>query len=239
MPRPSVSAITTVSFSKVTEVWVAALTFFQGQDEQEQQGKDLRVLMLHALGDSLRTQDKNVTKAPQNQKKKVTSVNFSMIHSVHEPQVFAGKPLKQLKSYKETSEVKILFMNFISRLARIHKLFLSHCAQVSFCSSTKRRNQTLLFALPTSLHLVVPETTEVLLRTTPPILSWQELWGSHDRRKQCPERGNSSMTDNLPEDLAQYKIHSWPLLELWFSSSENWILRYHRRNSRVSLQRSQ
>lgn len=41
MPRPSVSAITTVSFSKVTEVWVAALTFFQGQDEQEQQGKDL------------------------------------------------------------------------------------------------------------------------------------------------------------------------------------------------------
>ena len=54
-----------------------------------------------------------------------------MIHSVHQPQGFAEKPLKQLKSYKETSEVKILLMNFISRLARIHKLFLSHCAQVS------------------------------------------------------------------------------------------------------------
>lgn len=181
MPRPSVSVITTVSFSKVTGVWVADSTFFQGQDEQEQQGKDLRVLMLHALGRGSNT-GQECYQSTSKPEEKVTSVNFSMIHSVHEPQGFAGKPPKQLKSYKETSEVKILLMNFISRLARIHKLFCPIVHRFLSAAAPRGGTRPFLLALPTSLYLVVPEdhwgaaqdhaTHSVMTRTLGK--SWQE-----------------------------------------------------------------
>ncbi|OWK03619.1 hypothetical protein Celaphus_00013849 [Cervus elaphus hippelaphus] len=73
-----------------------------------------------------------------------------------------------------------------------------------FCSSTKRRNKTLLFALPTSLHLVVPETTETLIQffqKLNPQISQKELQGKPTEasiKSRVQEYGDLDAKDYIP-----------------------------------------
>lgn len=191
--------------------------------------------MLHALGERPNT-GQECYQSTSKPEEKVTSVNFSMIHSVHEPQGFAGKPLKQLKSYKETWSEDTALMNFISRLARITSLSVP--LYTGFFLQQHQEEEPdpsvciTYFSVPGSPrdHWGAAQdhaTHSVMTRTLGK--SWQE--------EVMP--WEVTVNDwNLPEDLAQYKIHSTsPRILIQFF----WKLnpQISQKEPRVSLQRSQ
>ncbi len=50
------------------------------------------------------------------------ATNFSALHLIHDPQSFAERLLKKTESLKEKFEVKLLFMDLLSRLIGIHQV---------------------------------------------------------------------------------------------------------------------
>ncbi|ELW67336.1 Protein SDA1 like protein [Tupaia chinensis] len=101
-------------------------------------------------------------------KKKLEVFNFSAIHLIHDPQDFAEKLLKQLESSKERFEVKMMFMNLISRLVGIHELFFFNFypfVQRFLQPHQREVTKILLFAAQASHHLVPPEIIHSLLMT--------------------------------------------------------------------------
>ena len=53
-----------------------------------------------------------------------TKYSFSALHLVHDPQGFAEKLYKKMEGLKEKFEVKLLYLDLISRLIGTHQLFL-------------------------------------------------------------------------------------------------------------------
>ncbi|XP_010779978.1 protein SDA1 homolog [Notothenia coriiceps] len=135
----TVNVIVTACFCKVTKIVVAGLKFFLGKDEDEKndsdseseaEGPTVRDLKVrYATGKKTTKSKKKMDKAMKvlkkhKKKKRVEVFNFSAIHLIHDPQDFSEKLLKQLEDSKERFEVKMMMMEFISRLVGIHELFL-------------------------------------------------------------------------------------------------------------------
>lgn len=135
----TVNVIGTVGcFSKITKVMVAALKFFLGTDEDEENSDsdsdhepDLKAAILAnrvTKKTKKRTKQlenvKKLYKKSQNKKKKAPTFNFSAIHLIHNPQGMAEDLFKQLQDGNERFEVKLLHLDVISRLVGIHELFI-------------------------------------------------------------------------------------------------------------------
>jgi protein SDA1 len=137
----TVNAIATVGcFSKVTKVLVASLKFFLGSDgsgdgsDTEESGAeepDLKgALMSNRVNKKtkkrkkqLETVKKLYTKSKK-KKSKAEGFNFSAIHLIHNPQGMAEDLFAQLKNGNERFEVKLMYLDVISRLIGIHNLFV-------------------------------------------------------------------------------------------------------------------
>uniref|UniRef100_A0A8C5NVC4 Protein SDA1 n=1 Tax=Jaculus jaculus TaxID=51337 RepID=A0A8C5NVC4_JACJA len=211
----TVNVITTACFSKVTKILVAALTFFLGKDEDEKQNSDSEsedegltardLLVQYATGKKSSKNKKKLEKAmkvlkKQKKKKKPEVFNFSAIHLIHDPQDFAEKLLKQLESSKERFEVKMMLMNLISRLVGIHELFLFNFypfVQRFLQPHQREVTKILLFAAQASHHLVPPEVRTITCSGPHTINAIKEITA------RCP----LAMTEELLQDLAQYKTH--------------------------------
>lgn len=136
----TVNVIATVGcFSKITKVMVAALKFFLGTDEEEENSDsesdtnepDLKsAIMANKVSKKTKKRQKvlenvkKLYKKSQNKKKEAPSFNFSAIHLIHNPQGMAEGLFKQLQDGNERFEVKLLHLDVISRLIGIHDLFI-------------------------------------------------------------------------------------------------------------------
>uniref|UniRef100_A0A2K5RUX0 Protein SDA1 n=1 Tax=Cebus imitator TaxID=2715852 RepID=A0A2K5RUX0_CEBIM len=226
----TVNVITTACFSKVTKILVAALTFFLGKDEDEKQNSDSEseddgptardLLVQYATGKKSSKNKKKLEKAmkvlkKQKKKKKPEVFNFSAIHLIHDPQDFAEKLLKQLECCKERFEVKMMLMNLISRLVGIHELFLFNFYPFlqRFLQPHQREvTKILLFAAQAAHHLVPPEIIQSLLMTVANNFvtdknSGEVMTVGINAIKEITARCPLAMTEELLQDLAQYKTH--------------------------------
>ncbi|XP_006871636.1 PREDICTED: protein SDA1 homolog isoform X2 [Chrysochloris asiatica] len=226
----TVNVITTACFSNVTKILVAALTFFLGKDEDEKQDSDSEsedegptardLLVQYATGKKSSKHKKKLEKAmkvlkKQKKKKKPEVFNFSAIHLIHDPQDFAEKLLKQLESSKERFEVKMMLMNLISRLVGIHELFLFNFypfVQRFLQPHQREVTKILLFAAQASHHLVPPEIIQSVLMTVANNFvtdknSGEVMTVGINAIKEITARCPLAMTEELLQDLAQYKTH--------------------------------
>ncbi|XP_021573741.1 protein SDA1 homolog isoform X2 [Carlito syrichta] len=226
----TVNVITTACFSKVTKILVAALTFFLGKDEDEKQDSDSEsedegptardLLVQYATGKKSSKNKKKLEKAmkvlkKQKKKKKPEVFNFSAIHLIHDPQDFAEKLLKQLESSKERFEVKMMLMNLISRLVGIHELFLFNFypfVQRFLQPHQREVTKILLFAAQAAHQLVPPEIIQSLLMTVANNFvtdknSGEVMTVGINAIKEITARCPLAMTEELLQDLAQYKTH--------------------------------
>lgn len=225
----TVNVITTACFSKVTKILVAALQFFLGKDEEkkdsdsesEDDGPTARDLMVRYATSKKNTKSKKkLEKAmkvlKKHKKKKRPEVyNFSAIHLIHDPQEFAEKLLKELENSKERFEVKMMLMDLISRLVGIHELFLfNYYPFIQRFIQPHQREVTkiLLFAAQSTHHLVPPEIAQSLLMTVANNFvternSGEVMTVGINAIKELTSRCPLAMTEELLQDLAQYKTH--------------------------------
>ncbi|KAM3832143.1 protein SDA1 homolog [Vipera latastei] len=226
----TVNVITLACFSKVTKIQVAGLTFFLGKDkdekkdsdsESEDDGPSARDLMVrYATGKKTTKNKKKLEKAMRvlkkhKKKKKPEVFNFSAIHLIHDPQDFAEKLLKQLESSKERFEVKMMLMDLISRLVGIHELFLFNFYPFiqRFLQPHQREvTKILLFAAQASHQLVPPETMQPVLMTIANNFvtdknSGEVMTVGINAIKEISARCPLAMTEDLLQDLVQYKSH--------------------------------
>uniref|UniRef100_A0A9J7ZH53 Protein SDA1 n=1 Tax=Cyprinus carpio carpio TaxID=630221 RepID=A0A9J7ZH53_CYPCA len=226
----TVNVITTACFSKVTKILVAGLKFFLGKDEDEKKDSDsesedegptTRDLMVrYSTGKKTSKNKKKLEKAMKvlkkhKKKKKVEVFNFSAIHLVHDPQDFAEKLLKQLESSNERFEVKIMMMELISRLVGIHELFLFNFypfVQRFLQPHQREVTKILLCAAQASHQLVPPEIIEPVIKTIANNFvtdrnSGEAMTVGINAIKELVARCPLSMSEDLLQDLAQYKSH--------------------------------
>uniref|UniRef100_A0A1A8QRB6 Protein SDA1 n=1 Tax=Nothobranchius rachovii TaxID=451742 RepID=A0A1A8QRB6_9TELE len=226
----TVNVITTACFSKVTKILVAGMKFFLGKDEDEKnesdsesedEGPSSRDLMVrYATGKKTSKSKKKLEKAMKvlkkhKKKKKVEVFNFSAIHLIHDPQDFSEKLLKQLENSKERFEVKIMMMDLISRLVGIHELFLfNFYAFIQRFLQPHQREVTkiLLCAAQASHQLVPPEVIEPVIMTIANNFvtdrnSGEAMTVGLNAIKEVAARCPLSITEDLLQDLSQYKTH--------------------------------
>ncbi|XP_063165835.1 protein SDA1 homolog [Candoia aspera] len=226
----TVNIITLACFSKVTKIQVAGLTFFLGKDEDEKKDSDSEseddgpsardLVVRYATGKKTTKNKKKLEKAMQvlkkhKKKKKPEVFNFSAIHLIHDPQDFAEKLLKQLESSKERFEVKMMLMGLISRLVGIHELFLFNFypfVQRFLQPHQREVTKILLFAAQASHQLVPPEIMQPVLMTIANNFvtdknSGEVMTVGINAIKEISARCPLGMTEDLLQDLAQYRSH--------------------------------
>ncbi|XP_074084572.1 protein SDA1 homolog [Macrotis lagotis] len=226
----TVNVITTACFSKITKILVAGLKFFLGKDEDEKQDSDSEseddgptardLLVKYATGKKTSKHKKKLERAmkvlkKQKKKKKPEVFNFSAIHLIHDPQDFAEKLLKQLENSKERFEVKMMLMDLISRLVGIHELFLFNFYPFiqRFLQPHQREvTKILLFAAQAAHQRVPPEIIESLLMTVANNFvtdknSGEVMTVGINAIKEITARCPLAMTEDLLQDLAQYRSH--------------------------------
>ncbi|XP_029548287.1 protein SDA1 homolog [Salmo trutta] len=226
----TVNVITTACFSKVTKILVAGMKFFLGKDEDEkresdseseEEGPSARDLMVrYSTGRKTSKNKKKMEKAMKvlkkhKKKKKVEVFNFSAIHLIHDPQDFSEKLLKQLEDSNERFEVKIMMMELISRLVGIHELFLfNYYPFVQRFIQPHQREVTkiLLCAAQSSHQLVPPEIIQPVIMTIANNFvtdrnSGEVMCVGINAIKEVAARCPLAITEELLQDLAQYKMH--------------------------------
>uniref|UniRef100_UPI00398F6D38 protein SDA1 homolog n=1 Tax=Pristiophorus japonicus TaxID=55135 RepID=UPI00398F6D38 len=226
----TVNVITTACFSKITKILVGALKFFLGKDVDEKNDSDLEsedegpttrdITIKYATGKKSTKNKKKLERAlkvlkKHKNKKKAEVFNFSAIHLIHDPQGFAEKLFKQLEDSKERFEVKMMMMDLISRLIGIHELFL-----FNFYPFTQRflqphqRDVTkiLLYAAQAAHQLVPPEIIQTMVMTIANNFvtdrnSGEVMTVGINTIKEVSARCPLAITEDLLQDLAQYKMH--------------------------------
>lgn len=133
----TVNVIATACTSKNTKLLVMSINFFLGIDddilEEEEKEKQVKKAVVdvdyhsHSKKTKKRQRDTRATLI-KNRRSRKRDINFQAtfpaIEMLNDPQGVAEKQFKLLKSCTERFEVKLLMMNFISRLVGFHKLML-------------------------------------------------------------------------------------------------------------------
>uniref|UniRef100_A0A3Q1MQK0 Protein SDA1 n=1 Tax=Bos taurus TaxID=9913 RepID=A0A3Q1MQK0_BOVIN len=197
----TVNVITTACFSKVTKILVAALTFFLGKDEEEKQDSDsesedegptARDLLVQYLEKAMKVL---TTMGPQ-----YTSLIIFFFPD------FAEKLLKQLESSKERFEVKMMLMNLISRLVGIHELFLFNFYPfVQRFLQPHQRGKTSACCVPFVIiqSLLMTVANNFVTDKNAGEVMTVGINAIKEITARCP----LAMTEELLQDLAQYKTH--------------------------------
>ncbi|XP_064164992.1 protein SDA1 homolog [Anguilla rostrata] len=226
----TVNVITTACFSKVTKLLVAGLKFFLGKDEDEKKDSDSEseeegpsardIMVRYSTGKKSTKNKKKMEKAMKvlkkhKKKKRAEVFNFSAIHLIHDPQDFSEKLFRQLEDSKERFEVKIMMMELLSRLVGIHELFLFNFYPFlqRFLQPHQREvTKILLCAAQASHQLVPPEIIQSVIMTIANNFvtdrnSGEVMTVGINAIREVAARCPLAMTEDLLQDLAQYKTH--------------------------------
>lgn len=216
-------------FSKVKKVQVASLRFFLGTDEKtaedsdsDDEEPDLKGAILankvnkktKKRAKQLATAKKQFSKA---KRKKAVAPNFhfSAIHLINNPQEMAENLFKALQSGNERFELKLLYLDVISRLVGIHELFLFNFYPfVARYLNPHQRQVTriLQFAAQASHELVPGDVVEPVVKTisnnfvTERNSSDVMAIGLNSIREIC-QRCPLAMSEELLRDLVMYKTY--------------------------------
>ncbi|XP_056259506.1 protein SDA1 homolog [Seriola aureovittata] len=202
-------------FPYVTLLLLTVILVFQTE------GPSARDLMVrYSTGKKTTKNKKKMEKAMKvlkkhKKKKRADVFNFSAIHLIHDPQDFSEKLLKQLEDSKERFEVKIMMMELISRLVGIHELFLFNFypfVQRFLQPHQREVTKILLCAAQASHQLVPPDVIEPLIMTIANNFvtdrnSGEVMTVGINAIKEVAARCPLAITEDLLQDLAQYKIH--------------------------------
>lgn len=225
----TVNVIATVGcFSKVTKVMVASLKFFLGTDEDEKDSDsdsdepDLKMAMManrvnkktKKRQKQLENVKKQVAKS-QKKKSKPPSFNFSAIHLIHNPEGMAEGLFQQLHGGNERFEVKLMYLDVISRLIGLHDLFLFRFYPyiTRFLQPHQRQVTRILQFTAQAAHERVPgDVLEPVIKTivnnfiTERNSSDVMAIGLNAVREICA-RCPLAMCEDLLRDLALYKLY--------------------------------
>lgn len=227
----TVNIITTACFSKVAKVMVAAMKFFVGQDEEnpvsdsesdEEEGPNVKVLQMAARVNkakkkNLRKVDKAKAALKKRAKKKNTKsvFDFSALNLIRDPQDLAEKLYRKLEKMNERFEVKLMTMNFISRLIGVHLLYLPNFYPLvmKFLFPHQREvTKVMVYAAQAAHPQVPPEELEPVVRTLANNFVTERhsnevmAMGLNAIRALCA-RNPHCMSDDLLQDLTEYKTH--------------------------------
>lgn len=229
----TVNILTTACFSKVTKIMVTALKFFIGKDDDKDEKSDSEsenedghatlksTMMAVKVGKKTKKKQrkldkvKSAVKKNQNKTKNKTSFDFSALHLIHDPQDMAERLYKRLEKMNERFEVKLMTMNFISRLIGVHQLYLPNfypLVQRFLFPHQREVTKVMVFAAQAAHPLVPPGDLEPVVRTlannfvTERYSSEVMAMGLNAIRELCA-RNPYCMSDDLLQDLTQYKSH--------------------------------
>jgi protein SDA1 len=168
----TVNVIGSACVSSTTRVAVTAINFFLGietkmmeDDEEEFEGKSNIDFHEHSKKTKKRARDvkkqreKNDKKERDHVKKLAGAVPlFPAIQLLHDPQSLAEKLFKRMRQTGDRFEVKLLMMNFVSRLIGCHKLLmLSYYSFLQRYLTSHQKDVTLILAyLIQACHELVP-----------------------------------------------------------------------------------
>ncbi|KAI2804800.1 hypothetical protein RDWZM_008092 [Blomia tropicalis] len=227
----TVNVISTACFSKIAKIVATALKFFLGKDENESNSDDESdtdndshmpsapdVALSNRVNKKTRKRKKileRTNKIIKKFKKKThatESFNFSAIHLLNDPQTLAENLFKMLESFNERFEVKLMLINFISRLIGIHELFLlNFYPYLQRYLHPKQREVTKLlqYMAQASHELVPPDVIEPLVKliannfVTERNSNEVMAVGINSIREIC-SRCPLAMNEDLLQDLAEY-----------------------------------
>eukprot|EP00049_Salpingoeca_infusionum_P011486 m.199465 g.199465 ORF g.199465 m.199465 type:complete len:726 (+) comp14947_c0_seq1:78-2255(+) len=157
-----------------------------------------------------------VMKKQEKKKTQAQAFNFAALHDIHDPQTVAEKMFARLRKAKtERFEVKMMMINFISRLIGIHELILLNF--YPFLQGYLKPHQSdvtmLLTYLAQAAHPLVPADAleSVLLTIANNFVSERSspesiAVGLNSIREICT-RCPLAMTEALLGDLVQYRSH--------------------------------
>ncbi|KAL1914681.1 uncharacterized protein VTP21DRAFT_8092 [Calcarisporiella thermophila] len=222
----TVNIIAEACFAPVTKIYVTAMKFFLGTNEdQEEESDDENLPDIKGLqhknqhGKKTRSKAKKYEKALATIKKKqkgstkAETFNFSALHLMNDPQGFAEKLFTKLNKSNDRFEVKLMTMNLISRVIGVHKLsLLSFYSFVVRYLQPHQRDVTLILAIVAqSAHeLVPPEELEPIVKAiannfvTEHCANEVMAAGLNGIREICA-RCPLAMTAELLQDLTEYK----------------------------------
>ncbi|XP_035213126.1 protein SDA1 homolog [Stegodyphus dumicola] len=182
----TVNAIATACFSKVNKILVAAHQFFLGVDKEDDEEKSdsseseddtptvREVMNANKVNKKSRRRmrilkrTKQVLKKSKKNKNKKEVFDFYAIHLLHDPQGMAEKLLKMLEGMNERYEIKVMVMNFISRLVGVHSLILLNFYPllIRYLKPHQRDvTKILMFAAQAAHEQVPPDVMEPVLKT--------------------------------------------------------------------------
>ncbi|XP_076067040.1 SDA1 domain containing protein Mys45A isoform X2 [Oratosquilla oratoria] len=229
----TVNIISTACFSKVTKIMVAAIQFFIGKDEEEEEDDSdsdsdagempslKRAMLAKKVNKKTNKKMQQINKVKatiKKQKKKLNSksiYDFSALHLVHDPQDLAEKLYKRLEKMNERFEVKLMTLNFISRLIGVHQLYLPNfypLVQRFLFPHQREATKVMAYAAQAAHPLVPPDDLEPVVRTlannfvTERCANEVMAMGLNAIRALCA-RNPHAMNEDLLQDLAQYKSH--------------------------------
>jgi protein SDA1 len=216
----------------MTKIMVTAVKFFLGKDDDEEnkdgdsddEGDRLPTLKNTALANRVNKKSRkrerlleNLKKAHKRKKKKekVECFNFSALHLIHDPQGFAEKLFKRLDSLRERFEVKLLFLDLVSRLIGTHELFvLGYYSYIARFLNPHQREvvHMLQYAAQSAHEHVPPDAIEPVVRAilnnfvTERNTSEVMAIGLNAMRELC-KRCPLALDETTVRDLAGYKTY--------------------------------
>ncbi|XP_074650192.1 uncharacterized protein LOC141905265, partial [Tubulanus polymorphus] len=226
----TVNVISTACFSKITKLLVASIQFFIGQEEEggadsdnsddEDEKTATELKLQHRVGKKSRKRQKRLDRAlnalkKHKKKQKKEVFDNTALHHLHDPQDFAERMFRQLENTNERFEVKLMMINFVSRLIGVHQLFLLNFYPFiqRFLQPHQREVTKLLqYAAQSSHELVPPDTIESIVMTIANNFITERNSGEvmavglNAVREICA-RCPLAMNTDLLRDLAEYKTH--------------------------------
>eukprot|EP00730_Choanoeca_flexa_P006259 TRINITY_DN12119_c0_g2_i2.p1 TRINITY_DN12119_c0_g2~~TRINITY_DN12119_c0_g2_i2.p1 ORF type:complete len:706 (+),score=234.51 TRINITY_DN12119_c0_g2_i2:3031-5148(+) len=227
----TVNVITSAALLPQTRIAAAAVRFFlqdkssmdEESDDDDEQATEVYKQTLQANERNKKTGKrkrklkqalKSMHKAEKKKNKGDPTFYFEALHMINDPQGFAEKLFTRLRGAKgERFEIRLMYMNLISRLIGVHDLFVLNFypyLQRYLQPYQKDVTRVLTYIAQASHDLVPSETLESVLRTiadnfiserSSPEAQAVGLNSIHAICARCP----LAMDQTLLEDLIQYK----------------------------------
>lgn len=233
--QKTVNVIAEACFSDAPKITATALHFFlganeddAGSDSEDEGGVDVSQFKKAALvNKKTKSRKAQMTKIMASVKRKergknrAEHFNFSALHLINDPQTFAEKLFARLRGITSNThmkfEIRILFMNLISRLIGIHKLLILNFYPflMKYLQPHQREVTAILaYAAQASHEIIPPSDIEPLVKC----IGDRFVWGNSSMEvivaglngirmicERCPLAMNDELLQSLMAEGKNYK----------------------------------
>eukprot|EP00842_Homolaphlyctis_polyrhiza_P007038 jgi/Hompol1/923/HPOL_002599-RA len=229
----TVNVIAQACFSPVPKVVAAAIHFFLGTNEKEEESDDDEMPDLSSLQHANTFNKKKKSRANMLEKAKATirrkernknraeHFNFSALHLINDPQGFAEKLFSRVRQAATKNalrfELRLQMINLVSRLIGVHKLILLgfYDFLIPYLKPHQRDVTLILaYAAQSSHELVPPDALENVVRAIADNFVWSNfasevvtagLNGLREICMRCPLAMPEELLRSLLEDFKNHR----------------------------------